>query len=420
MVHHTINTRIDPARIASIKIYNMPFSTSHFKIFGALFILISLLSCAYQGLPVHRDPSRSESSNKDIDSSFSTESPQSNAPNDALDFAFSSKSRFRPISWNQLPGFESTPTTKIWSDLLDNCLKPHPVWSHLCKEMRPLTLADEQDQRIWLLSQLQPFRVEALDGQDLGLLTSYFEPIFRASLTQNDTFNYPVYAPPASLLTAKRKGESWFSRKEIETLPTVQAELQNQAIAWLEDPIDLMILHVQGSARLRVETSPSQFSDYRLSFAASNDWPYQSIAKWLLDQGLLKDPSWQGIRSALDKNPQLAKEALWSNPRYIFFSRSILSDISSGPKGAWGIPLKANLSVAIDPKSIPLGMPLWLESEGSISMRQMVISQDTGNAINGSIRADYFAGTGPLAGEFANKIKQNLKLWLILPRRFNP
>lgn len=420
MVHHTIKTKMEPARIASIKMYNMPFLTSHFKIFCGLFILISLFSCAYHGLPVQREPISSESSKKDIDPSFSTETLPSKAPLSAFDFTFSSKSRFRSVSWNQLPGFESTPTTKIWSDLLENCVKPHPIWSSFCKEMRPLTLADDQDQRIWLLSHLQPFRVETLEGQDLGLLTSYFEPIFRASLTQHDTFNYPVYAPPASLLTSKRKGETWFSRKEIETLPTLQAELQNQAIAWLEDPIDLMILHVQGSARLRVETSPAQFSDYRLSFAASNDWPYQSMAKWLLDQGLLKDTSWQGIRSALEKNPQLTKEALWSNPRYIFFSRSILSEVSSGPQGAWGIPLKANLSVAIDPKSIPLGMPLWLESEGSISIKQMVLSQDTGNAINGSIRADYFAGTGPLAGEFANKIKQNLKLWLILPRRFIP
>jgi membrane-bound lytic murein transglycosylase A len=398
----------------------MPFTSSHVKIFGASFILIFLLSCAYQGLPTQREPVNKDSVYRDLERPPSTEtSPPSNATS-SIDFSFSSKSRFRPIGWSQLPGFENTPTSKIWSDLLENCAKPHPLWLSLCKEMRPLTLADEQDQRMWLLSQLQPFRVETQEGQDVGMLTSYFEPTFRASLSQRDTFNYPIFSPPPSLLSAKKRGEPWFNRKDIETLPVVQAELQNQAIAWLEDPIDVMIVHVQGSARLRVEHSPAQFSDYRLSFAASNDLPYQSMAKWILDQGLGKDTSWQGIKSTLEKNPQSAKEAFWSNPRYIFFSLSTLNNPNSGPQGSWGIPLKSNLSIAVDPKSIPLGMPLWLESEGSTPMRQMVLSQDTGNAINGAIRADYFAGTGPLAGEFANKIKQNLKLWLILPRRFNP
>jgi len=419
MVHQTINTKMDPAKKASIKMYPMPLS-SPFKTVGVSFILILILSCTHQGPLIQRESIQKTANPQDLDTPL-VNPPSKEATTSALmDFPFSSKSRFRAISWDQLPGFENTPTSKIWSALLENCIKPHPIWSTLCKEMRPLTLADEQDQRIWLLSHLQPFRVETLEGQNSGLLTSYFEPIFRASLSQHDTFNFPLYAPPPSLLLAKKRGAPWFSRKEIETLPWVQSELQNQALAWLEDPVDVMIVHVQGSARLRVEGSAHQFSDYRLSFAASNDLPYQSMAKWIMDQGLSKDTSWQGIKSTLENNPSSTKEALWSNPRYIFFSLSSLTESVSGPQGSWGTPLKANLSIAVDPKSIPLGMPLWLESEGSTNIQQMVLSQDTGNAINGAIRADYFAGTGPIAGEFANKIKQNLKLWLILPRRFIP
>jgi membrane-bound lytic murein transglycosylase A len=333
-------------------------------------------------------------------------------------FSFSTKSRFRPSNWNDLPGFSDTSTSSIWASLLDNCLKPHPIWINLCKQMRPMTMADEQEQRIWILSELQPFRVESLEGEDSGILTSYFEPVFNASLTQRDTFNVPIFSPPPGLISAKKLGQPWFSRREIETLPNVQVELQNHAIAWLQDPLDAMILHVQGSARLRIEVSPSQWADYRVGFSASNDLPYQSIAKWFLDQGLTKDISWEGIKNVLQKNPGLEKESFWSNPRYIFFAISPLSDPSSGPRGALGVPLKANLSIAVDPKSIPLGMPLWLDSTGSTQLKQLTLSQDTGNAINGPIRADYFAGSGSQAGEFANKIKQNLKLWLILPRSF--
>jgi len=407
----------------------MRFKPSHLKIFSVSLFLIFVFSCAYHEpktptLPAYNASPNTSNSTAQTGKTGQT-APSQGPSEDALangvkNFNFSSKSLFRPVSWRDLPTFESTPTAQIWSDLLENCIKPHPIWSPSCKEMRPLTLADEQEQRMWMLSQLQAYRVESLEGDNTGLLTSYYEPIFKASLTQHDGFNYPIYAPPPGLLANKKRGDAWYSRRDIETLGTLQNELQHQALAWLEDPLDVMILHVQGSARLRIESTPGQIQDYRASFAASNDLPYQSIAKWMLDQGLTKDISWQGIRAALDKNPQWIKEALWSNPRYIFFSLSSLTDPSLGPIGAMGSPLKAHLSVAVDPKSIPLGMPLWLESEGSASVKKMVLSQDTGNAINGSIRADYFAGTGKEAGDFANKIKQNLKLWLILPRAFHP
>ena len=395
----------------------MIFVYTHFKKIYAFLILSTLLSCS-----IHSDRQTHESPRPSFDEKPFLDS-KSNPNEQSLDasiksFSFSSKSRFRPSNWNDLPGFSDTATSTLWSSFLDNCLKPHPVWVNLCKQMRPMTMADEQDQKIWILSELQPFRVESPEGEDIGLLTSYFEPVFNASLTQHDSFNFPIYSAPAGLLSAKKLGQPWFSRREIETLPNVQAELQNSAIAWLQDPLDVMILHVQGSARLRIETSPSQWSNYRVGFSASNDLPYQSIAKWLLDQGLTKDVSWQGIRNALQKNPGLEREAFWSNPRYIFFTLSALSDPSVGPLGALGVPLKANLSIAVDPKSIPLGMPLWLDSSGSTRLQQLTLSQDTGNAINGAIRADYFAGTGSQSGEFANKIKQNLKLWLILPRSF--
>jgi membrane-bound lytic murein transglycosylase A len=393
-----------------------------FKTLGLFFILCALPSCSN-----YKNLSSNESvSSKTIPASTILNSSDSKLSHTKpLDLTyptldFSSKSRFQPIPWNNLPGFNETSTSILWSALLVNCEKPHPIWTSSCSQMRPLSLADDQEQRIWILSHLQAFSVEGADGEDTGLLTSYYEPVFKASFTQRDSFNYPIYSPPPSLLSSKKLGQPWFNRKEIETSPTLQKELQNQVIAWLQDPLDVMILHVQGSARLQIENTTSQTIEYRVGFAASNDLPYQSMAKWIIEQGLGKDTSWPGIKSALLKYPDKEKEAFWSNPRYIFFALSPLNDTSLGPKGSWGKPLKSKLSVAVDPKSIPLGLPLWLSSEGSARFQQIALSEDTGNAINGSIRVDYFAGTGPLAGEFANKIKQNLKLWVLLPRKSNP
>jgi len=390
--------------------------------FGCIFILCSLLSCSHYKSPVRLDKGSSDSP-PSSSNSMTHEPKVSNNPqteNSSFTLSFASKSRFRSIPWRDLPGFNETATSALWSALLDHCEKPHPIWNFSCSQMRPLSLSDDQEQRIWILTQLQAFSVETPDGEDNGLLTSYYEPVFKGSLSQRDSFNYPIYAPPPSLFASKKLGQAWFSRKEIETSPLLQKELQGQIIAWLEDPLEVMILHVQGSARLQIESPNAPTLEYRVGFAASNDLPYQSMAKWLIDQGLTKDASWAGIKSALQKNPDKEKEAYWSNPRYIFFTLSPLNDPSKGPKGSWGKPLKAHLSIAVDPKSIPLGLPLWLSSEGSTRFQQLVLSEDTGNAINGSIRADYFAGTGALAGEFANKIKQNLKLWVLLPRNTTP
>jgi membrane-bound lytic murein transglycosylase A len=182
-----------------------------------------------------------------------------------------------------------------------------------------------------------------------------------------------------------------------------------------------MIVHVQGSARLLVRQASGELQHFRLSFAASNEQPYQSMARWMLEQGLTKDASWSGLRASLKTNPERAQEAFWSNPRYIFFSLTPLSNGSNmdsiGPTGAWGVSLKPMSSVAIDPLSVPLGSALWLSSAAlRPALNRLVLAQDTGGAINGAVRADLFAGSGDAAGDWANQIKHPLRLWVLWPR----
>jgi membrane-bound lytic murein transglycosylase A len=326
------------------------------------------------------------------------------------------KSRWVPVPWSDLPGFDKDTLFEAWNAWLKSCERPGPVFAPLCPDVRRLSIGSADDQRAWMVERLQPLRVESLSGVADGQLTSYYEPIFRASRQQSATFNVPLYQLPATL----RRGQPWYSRQDIETQPEAQAALQGREIAWLEDPIDALLLHIQGSGRLRLIEADGSQRTVRVAFAGSNEQPYRSVNAWLQEQGVSKLNPWPDATKAwAAQNPQRVQQLLWSNPRYIFFREEALpeQDTGIGPRGAQGVPLTAGRSIAVDPGSIPYGTPVWLSTPGpSVQLQKLVLAQDTGSAIVGAVRADYFAGTGPEAGALASKVNQPLRLWVLWPR----
>jgi membrane-bound lytic murein transglycosylase A len=333
------------------------------------------------------------------------------------------RSRWVAASWNDVPGWQNDQMQDAWNAWLQNCERPGPLFAPLCKDVRQLMLGSDDDRRLWMMSHLQPYRVESLDGATDGLLTSYYEPLFDASAQMRSGFEVPLYAPPDGLAEARRAGRPWFSRQEIDTHPQARDALRGREVAYLADPIDALVLHIQGSGRVRISNPDGSTRIVRLAFAGSNEQPYQSVGRWLLDRGLIKDASWQGIKawivSTQQSNPRLVQEMLWSNPRYVFFREEARSaaDADLGPRGAQGVPLTAGRSIAVDKDSIPYGTPVWLASAGSNgNLQRLVFAQDTGSAIVGAVRADYFAGTGAEAGEFAGRMKQGLRLWVLWPK----
>jgi membrane-bound lytic murein transglycosylase A len=326
------------------------------------------------------------------------------------------KSRWVPVPWSDLPGFDKDTLFEAWNAWLKSCERPGPVFAPLCPDVRRLSIGSADDQRAWMVERLQPLRVESLSGVADGQLTSYYEPIFRASRQQSATFNVPLYQLPATL----RRGQLWYSRQDIETQPEAQAALQGREIAWLEDPIDALLLHIQGSGRLRLIEADGSQRTVRVAFAGSNEQPYRSVNAWLQEQGVSKLNPWPDATKAwAAQNPQRVQQLLWSNPRYIFFREEALpeQDTGIGPRGAQGVPLTAGRSIAVDPGSIPYGTPVWLSTPGpSVQLQKLVLAQDTGSAIVGAVRADYFAGTGPEAGALASKVNQPLRLWVLWPR----
>ena len=332
------------------------------------------------------------------------------------------KSRWVPVRWAELPGLLDDPLHEAWNAWLKSCEKPGATFAPLCGEVRRLSIGTLDEQRTWLVTRLQPYRVEPVQtdpGGAQGLLTSYYEPVLEASRSATADFKVPLYQPPlAAAGQAVRK--PWFTRQEMETLPQALASLKGREIAYLADPVDALVLQIQGSGRIRVTQPDGSKTLVRLAFAGSNDQPYKSVGRWLIDQGALKDATWPAIKAWTLQNPQRVQEMLWSNPRTVFFREEsvVEGDAYVGPRGAQGVPLTAGRSIAVDPASIPYGTPVWLASSGPvINLQRLVLAQDTGSAILGAIRADYFAGTGYDAGELAGRLKQPLKLWVLWPRR---
>ncbi len=329
------------------------------------------------------------------------------------------KSRWTPVRWSELPGWGQDSLHEAWNAWVRGCERPAPGQATACAELRQLAIGTPAEQQAWVVRRFQPYRVTELDGSlPDGLLTGYYEPIMAASRVPTATHRTPLYAPPAGL----RNGQPWYSRQEIDTLPAAQAALQGRAVAWLADPIDALILQIQGSGRLNLLEADGRVQQVRVAFAAHNGQPYQSVGRWLLDQGAIREASWSSIKAWAAQNPQRLNEMLWSNPRTVFFREEALSEFDArfGPRGAQGVPLTPGRSIAVDPQSIPYGTPVWLTSTGpTLNVQKLVMAQDTGGAIVGAVRADLFTGWGGWSDEAyttAAALKQPLQMWVLLPR----
>ncbi|WP_296352841.1 MltA domain-containing protein [Ramlibacter sp.] len=325
------------------------------------------------------------------------------------------KSRWQPVRWSELPGWNDDALHEAWNAWTKSCERPGSALASLCPEVRRLSIASADEQRAWMVRRLQPYRVEPLQAVAAeGLLTGYYEPLLDASRQPSAAYGVPLYRPPADLAVRK----PWFSRQEIDMLPQARAALRGREIAYVADPLDALALQIQGSGRLRITEPDGSRRLVRVAYAGTNDQPYRSVGSWLLQQGATRDATWPGIKAWAAQNPQRLQELLWTNPRVVFFREEPLTELDAafGPRGAQGVPLTPGRSIAVDKDSIPYGTPVWLASSGLVNLQRLVFAQDTGSAIVGAVRADYFVGWGPEAGEVAGRLKQPLRLWVLWPR----
>jgi len=411
MVHQTIASNINNANNASNKIKPMHHLLGSW-ILGSFFVLgVFLLSAC-------SSPEKKPTPQTAITPPKAPVLDSATAPENAPTVLIKPKSRWLLASWSDLPGFNADNFNEAWVAWRQNCARNLPNTQRLCADVRRLDGQPSALQKAWVMENFQPFRVEHLNAAAApsnGLLTAYYEPVFEASRTPRPGFEVPLYGVPTNL----KARAPWYSREEIAKLPAAQAALKGKEIAYIASPVDAMVLHIQGSGRLWLTDRDGRRTQIRLAFAGTNEHPYQSIGRWLLDQNLTKDATWPGIKAWLAQNPRRTNELMWRNPRFIFFKEEALlgAEALLGPKGAMGVPLTPGRSIAVDPGSIPYGSAVWLSSSGPQTLlNRLVFAQDTGSAILGAVRADYFVGSGDAAGEVAGRLKQDMTAWVLLPR----
>lgn len=335
------------------------------------------------------------------------------------------RARWVPVDWSTLPDWHADRSAELWPALRASCARPMPGWASVCARATAFSPPDDSFARDFLQRELQAYRVESFTGETEGLATGYYEPLVKASRRPRPGFTVALHRPPPDL--AKRR--PYWTRQQLAG--EASASLRGQEIAYVATELDLLVLQIQGSGRLKMTEPDGSERQVRLAFAGHNDHPYASVGRWLIDQGELRadGANWPAIRDWGQRaSPQRLQQMLWSNPRVVFFREEALADerpgeplrpLPTGPRGAQGVALSAGRSVAVDPQAVPYGTPLWLDTTEPLSatpLRRLVMAQDTGSAITGAVRVDYFWGDGETAEQQAGRMKQPLRLWALWPR----
>lgn len=251
------------------------------------------------------------------------------------------------------------------------------------------------------------FRPVLIDDGNPALFTGYFEPELDGSRTPTARFRFPVYRMPPE---APRSGR-WLTRRQI--LSSEVMKNRRLEIAWVDDSVELFFLQIQGSGRIRLQNGET----IRVGYAGSNGHTYRSVGAELVRRGVYNahQVSAQVIRNWVRRYPVQGEELLMHNDSYVFFRVVRGNDPAKGPLGAMNRPITALRSVAVDPRFVKLGSPVWLEKDGEGRMRRLMIAQDTGSAIKGAQRADIFFGTGDAAGKAAGTLRDPGRLLALMP-----
>ncbi len=309
--------------------------------------------------------------------------------------------RYTLLEFSDLPNWSQDNHNAALTAFLETCPDLRdPEWSKIC------AVATQSPNARWFFEALlQPVLIE--DGQKM-LFTGYFEPELKGSLRRTETFRYPLYRLPE-----EARDGSYLSRREIEETDALSG--RGLEIAWIDDPVDVFFLQVQGSGRVTLPDG----GKIRVGYAGKNGHNYRSIGQELVRRGIYEphQVSANVIRSWVRRNPVDGPELLRHNPSYVFFREVNQVPPEMGPLGAMNRSVTTLRSIAVDPQYVPLGAPVWIEKEGAEPMHRLMIAQDTGSAIKGAQRADIFFGTGDEAGRVAGRIRDPGRMVTLLPRQ---
>ncbi len=382
---------------------------------------------------------------------------------------------YTPVELDALPGWTTDAVAQALPALQRSCVRfmkrppeeiigpgaiarPGKAWQHACQSLAQLTEGDAA-LRAALARDFTAYRVGSSQTQsgaeDRGTFTGYYEADLNGSLTRTGNYQVPIYAKPRNLVTvdlkdflapsvqlpagvpaslvgrvvpaatpdgqgAPRGGQvrPYYTRSEIDSEGAIAEDAD--VLLWADDPVAVHILHIQGSGRVTLPDGQL----LRIGFAGHNGRVFKGIGSILLEAGELKpgEASMIGVRAWLALHPAEATAYMNRNTRYIFFRRLDPAETDDGPIGALGVSLTPLRSMAVDPRSIPLGAPVWLNTADpdGVSLQRLMVAQDVGAAITGAVRGDIFWGHGEAAFLKAGRMKSPGSYFVFVPRALGP
>jgi membrane-bound lytic murein transglycosylase A len=306
-------------------------------------------------------------------------------------------------------------------------------WRQVCSEAGTISPGGAH---VWFERRFAPFELQAGAARD-ALFTGYYEPEIAASRTRRGSYTTPVYGLPRDLVTAdlglfrpELSGMRITGRViggRLEPLP-VRAQIDSKGLddapvlLYARDSVAIFFLHIQGSGRASFEDG----TVLRLAYAGQNGRPYTPVGRILMESGQIdrQHMSMQAIRDWLEAHPAEAWRVMESDQSYVFFRELPVGDPELGSPGSEGVPLTPRTSIAVDPAQHPLGVPMFVTTEApapnpaqpSQSFTRLCITQDTGGAIKGALRADIFWGHGQEAESIAGRMKSTGRIYVLLPK----
>lgn len=354
----------------------------------------------------------------------------------------------QPLAFAELPGWARDDHAAAFAALQETCKAvtradaalrmakpPSPELLAICGKTSDNVLSDPNAARLFFEAHFIPHRIVPAEGSD-GFLTGYYEPELDGSYEKNDRFTWPIYARPDDLVSLK-PGETlpglpeglsaarnldgfiepYWTRADIEsgTLRGLGLELIH-----VTDEVEAFLIHVQGSARIRLPDGTS----VRLRYAGRNGHPYTSIGRLIVQEfGLTpEDVTLEKLKAWLRADVARGRAVMRRNLSFIFFDLDEGIDPSRGPIGGAGVPLVAGRSLAVDRTIWSYGLPFFLDIPVPVApgksepMRRLLIAQDTGSAIVGPARGDLFFGSGPYAGILAGETRHRGAFYVLLPK----
>jgi len=308
---------------------------------------------------------------------------------------------YRLLSFSELAGWDQDDHAPAMQTFLETCTDMRdPEWAKICA-----VATQSPDPRFFFETFFQPVLIE--DGEDM-LFTGYFEPELSGATRKTGPYAYPIYRLPS-----EARDGVWLSRREIEETGALDG--RGLEIAWINDPVDVFFLQIQGSGRV----SLTDGSKIRVGYGGSNGHKYRSVGQEMVRRGIYEphQVSADVIRNWVKRNPEDGAELLRHNPSYVFFREVNEVPADKGPLGAMNRSITTMRSIAVDPAYTPLGAPVWIEKQGATPLNRLMIAQDTGSAIKGAQRADIFFGTGREAGRAAGRIRDPGRMVVLLPRQ---